>query len=184
MCLLLLLSRLVVSDSVQPCRWQPTRLPCPWDSPGKNSGMGCHFLLQCMKVKSESEVAQSCPTLRDPMDYSPPGSSVHGIFQARVLEWGAIAFSEKCVYVLLYISFFFSYKRWQCIHSFILFIFICICLFQWDETPRSRVTVSKGTHIYKVDRSCYSTTRNQSRHICTGNDDQTPVFRTETGVAH
>ena len=73
--------------------WQPTRLPCPWDSPGKNTGMGCHFLLQCMKVKSESEVAQSCSTLRDPMDCSPPGSSIHGIFQARVLEWGAIAFS-------------------------------------------------------------------------------------------
>ena len=67
--------------------------PCPWDSPGKNTGVGCHFLLQCMKVKSQSEVAQSCPTLRDPMDCSPPGSSVHGIFQARVLEWGAITFS-------------------------------------------------------------------------------------------
>ena len=76
----------VTSDSVQPHRWQPTRLPCPWDSPGKNTGVGCHFLLQCMKVKSEREVAQSCPTLSDPMDYSPPGSSVHGIFQARVLE--------------------------------------------------------------------------------------------------
>ena len=67
--------------------------PHPWDSPGKNTGVGCHFLLQCIKVKSESEVAQSCPTLRDPMDCSLPGSSVHGIFQARVLEWGAIAFS-------------------------------------------------------------------------------------------
>ena len=74
-------------------RWQPTRLPCPWDSPGKNTGVGCHFLLQCVKVKSESEVAQSCPTLSDPMDCSLPGSSIHGIFQARVLEWGAIAFS-------------------------------------------------------------------------------------------
>ena len=64
----------------------------PWDSPGKNTGVGCHFLLQCMKVNSESEVSQPCPTLRDPMDRSLPGSSVHGIFQARVLEWGAIAF--------------------------------------------------------------------------------------------
>ena len=82
-----------MSDSVRPHRRQPTRLPHPWDSPGKNTGVGCHFLLQCMKVKSESEVAQSCLTLRDPMDCSPPGSSVHGIFQARVLEWGAIAFS-------------------------------------------------------------------------------------------
>ena len=77
-----------MSDSVRPHRRQPTRLPHPWDSPGKNTGVGCHFLLQCMKAKSESEVAQSCPTLRDPMDCSLPGSSVHGIFQARVLEWG------------------------------------------------------------------------------------------------
>ena len=82
-----------MSDSVWPHRQQPTRLPRPWDSPGKNTGVGCHFLLQCMKVKSESQVAQSCLTLSDPMDYSLPGSSVHGIFQARVLEWGAIAFS-------------------------------------------------------------------------------------------
>ena len=73
---------------------QPTRLRRPWDSPGKNTEVGCHFLLQCVKVKSESEVAQSCPTLSDPMDCSLPGSSIHGIFQARVLEWGAIAFSE------------------------------------------------------------------------------------------
>ena len=83
-----------MSDSVQPHRQQPTRLRCPWDSPGKNTGVVCHFLLQCMKVKSESEVAQSCPTLHDPMDCSLPGSSVHGIFQARVLEWGAIAYSS------------------------------------------------------------------------------------------
>ena len=76
-----------------PQRWQHTRLPHPWDSPGKNTGVGCHFLLQCMKVKRESEVAQSCPTPSDPMDCSPPGSSIHGIFQASVLEWGAIAFS-------------------------------------------------------------------------------------------
>ena len=67
--------------------------PRPWDSPGKNTGVGCHFLLQCMKVKSGSKVTQSCLTLHDPMDCSLPGSSVHGIFQARVLEWGAIAFS-------------------------------------------------------------------------------------------
>ena len=65
----------------------------PWDSPGKNTGKGCHFLLQCIKVKSESEVTQSCPTLRNPMYSSLPGSSIHGIFQARVLEWSAIAFS-------------------------------------------------------------------------------------------
>ena len=78
-------------------RRQPTRLPCPWDSLGKNTGVGCHFLLQCMKVKSESELAQSCLTLSNPMDCSLPGSS-HGIFQARVLEWGAIAFSKHNIY--------------------------------------------------------------------------------------
>ena len=86
------------AKSLQSCphrrhRWQPTRCPHPWDSPGKNTGVGCHFLLQCMKVKSESEDAQSYPTLSDLMDCSLPGSSTHGIFQARVLEWGAIAFS-------------------------------------------------------------------------------------------
>ena len=82
-----------MSDSVRPHRRQPTRLPHPWDSPGKNTGVGCRFLLQRMKVKSESEVAQSCQTLSDPMDCRLPGSSIHGIFQAGVLEWGAIAFS-------------------------------------------------------------------------------------------
>ena len=87
-----------MSDSVQPHRWQPTRLPRPWDSPGKNTGVGCHFLLQCMKVKSEREVAQSCLTLCDPMDCSLPCSSVHGTFQARVLEWIAIAFSRLTHY--------------------------------------------------------------------------------------
>ena len=84
----------VVSDSVRPHRQQATRLPCPWDSPGKSTGVGCHCLLQSMKVKSASEVTQSCLTLSDPMDCSPPGSSAPGILQARVLEWGAIAFSN------------------------------------------------------------------------------------------
>ena len=84
-----------MSDSVRPQRRQPTWLCHPRDSPGKNTGVGCHFLLQCMKVKSESEVTLSCLTLSDPMDCSPPGSSVHGIFQARVLEWGAMAFSAE-----------------------------------------------------------------------------------------
>ena len=100
--LLLLLSHSVVSNSVQPHRPQPTRLPRPWDSPGKNTGVVCHFLLQCMKVKSESEIAQWFPTLSNPMDCSPPGSSVHGIFQARGLEWGAIAFSNT--YIHMYIN--------------------------------------------------------------------------------
>ena len=87
--LLLLLSRF---SCVQLC--VTTRLRRPWDTLGKNTGVGCHFLRQCIKVKSESEVAQSCPTPRDPMDCSPPGSYVHGISQARVLECVAIAFSD------------------------------------------------------------------------------------------
>ena len=90
-----------MSDSVRPHRWQPTRLLCLWDSLGKKTGVGCHCLLQCMKVKSESEVTQLCPTLSDPMDCSLSGSSVHGIFQARVLEWGAFAFSNIDAYVIL-----------------------------------------------------------------------------------
>ena len=83
-----------MSNSARPHRWQPNRLLHPWDSPGKNTAVGCHFLPQCMKVKSESEVTQSCPTLSHSMDWSLPGSSIHGIFQARVLEWVAIAFSD------------------------------------------------------------------------------------------
>ena len=95
------MEKLYATKSLQSCptlrphRQQPTRLPHLWDSPGKNTGVGCHFLLHYMKVKSESEVTQSCPTLSNPMDCSLPGSSFHGIFQARVLEWGAIAFSKK-----------------------------------------------------------------------------------------
>ena len=117
----------VVSDSVWPHRRQPTRLRHPWDSPCKNTGVGCHLLLQCMKVKSESEVAQSCPTLRDPMDCSLPDSSVHGIFQARVPEWGAIAFSERyCIHIqlniLMYLLIFtFTKKK----HCFVLPFKIC-----------------------------------------------------------
>ena len=105
-----------MSDSVQPPRWQPTRLPCPWDSPGKNTGVGCHFLLQCMKVKSENEVAQLFPTLSDPMDCSLPASSINGIFQARVLEWGAIAFSRNC----------FRYFKWKVSFSKLL------CVNEWS----------------------------------------------------
>ena len=77
------------------CDPTDSRLCHPWNSPGKNTGVGCHFLLQCMKVKSESEVAQSCPTLCDPMDCSLPGSSVHGIFQARVLEYSRLFTSTR-----------------------------------------------------------------------------------------
>ena len=115
-----------MSDSVRPHRRQPTRLHRPWDSPGKNTGVGCHFLLQCMKVKSESEAAQSCPTLRDPMDCSLIGSSVHGIFQARVLEWGAIAFSDdisrQCI------------KKWR--HHFA------------DKGPYSRSYGFSSSHVW------------------------------------
>ena len=103
-----------MSDSVWPHRRQPTRLPCPWDSPGKNIGVDCHFFLQCMKVKSESEVAQLCPTLSDPMDCSLPSSSVHGIFQARVLEWVAIAFSIIYIYIYTYTQIY-SPTRLQCL---------------------------------------------------------------------
>ena len=90
-----------MSDSVRPQRRQPTRLPHPWDSPGKNTGVGCHFLLQSMKVKSESEVSQSRPSPSDPLDCSPPCSSVHETFQARVLEWGAIATCSQIQYLSL-----------------------------------------------------------------------------------
>ena len=93
-----------MSDSVRPLRRQPTRLPHPWDSPGKNTGVGCHFLHQCMKVKSESEVAQLCPTLGNSMDCSLPGSSIHGILQAKVLEWSAIAFSMLSRLVITFLS--------------------------------------------------------------------------------
>ena len=107
-----------MSDSVRRYRRQPTRLPHSWDSLGKNTEVGCHLLLQCMKVKSESEVAQSCLTLSDPMDCSPPGSSVRGIFQARVPEWGAIAFSTKKGTTLTKIA------------VFILFYFFCnFCMY-------------------------------------------------------
>ena len=99
-----------MSDSVWPHRRQPTRLSHLWDSPGKNTGVGCHFLLQSMKVKSESEVTQSCPTLSDPMDCSPPGSSVHGIFQARVLEWGATWELPKCALMEEWMK---TYLKWN-----------------------------------------------------------------------
>ena len=94
-------SRSVMSDSVRPHRWQPTRLPYPWDSPGKNTGVGCHFLLQWVKVKSLSRVRLLATPLTTAYQAPPSmgfsrGSSIHGIFQARVLEWVAIAFSGEC----------------------------------------------------------------------------------------
>ena len=102
-----------MSDSVRPDRQQPTRLPHTWDSSGKNTGVGCHFLLQCIQVKNESEVTQSCLTLSDPMDCSLPGSSVHGIFQARVLEWVAIAFSFSLLMGVLIDTHTHSQESWQ-----------------------------------------------------------------------
>ena len=114
-----------MSDPVQPHRQQPTRLPRPWDSPGKNTEVGCHFLLQCMKVKSESEVAQSCPTLSDPMYCSLPGSSVHGIFHARVLEWVAIAFS-------------------------ILYLVVCVCWSQSSNLSLSSFPPSTHKFVFYI----------------------------------
>ena len=127
-----------MSDSVRPQRRQPTRLPHPWDSPGKNTGVGCHFLLQCMKGKSESEVAQSCPTLRDPMVCSLPGSSVHGICQARVLEWGAIAFSKK--YSSLSIRFL----------TIVLSIYTYIEIYKKVLAPGIKIYCTIYTYLFRV----------------------------------
>ena len=120
-----------MSESVRPRRRQPTRLPRPWDSPGKNTGEGCHFLLQGMKVKSEREVTQSCLTLRDPMDCSLPGSSVRGIFQARVLEWGTIAFSKDNTigYIIDSTFFIFEVSTWS-ILNVIWKLVICESIFK------------------------------------------------------
>ena len=133
---------------MRPHRRQPTRLPCPWDSPGKNTGVGCHFLLQCMKVKSESEVAQSCLTLSDPVDCSLPGSSAHGIFQARVLEWVATAVSLKkakwaikkgftfqvCTCNSLFYIIYICYILMTAgifISTYLLLFFMCVCDSSW-----------------------------------------------------
>ena len=96
-----------MSDSVQPHRRQPTRLHRPWDSPGKNTGVGCHFLLQCRKVKSESEVAQSCPTLSDTMDCSPPGKST-GVGCHCLLPYMSFQRQFRCVRVTLPVSLYVS----------------------------------------------------------------------------
>ena len=117
-----------MSDSVWPQRRLPTRLPHPWDSPDKNTGVGCHFHLQCMKVKSESEVAQSCPTPSDPMDYSLPGPSIHRIFQAGVLEWVAIAFSEYLLYI----------------YTISYYMFLLYITFQMNSLNPSIILITKG----------------------------------------
>ena len=120
-------SRVQLSATLR--RRQSIRLLRPWDSPGKNTGVGCHFLLQCMEVKSEIEVTELCPTLSDPMDCSLPDSSVHGIFQARVLEWGAIAFSV------------WSNKHWQYLLLRLL----------WTKDSGAAFPLSQAS--YKVGRS-------------------------------
>ena len=158
----------VVSDSVRPHRQQPTRLRRPWDSPGKNTGVGCHFLLQCMKVKTEREVAQSCPTLRDPMDCSLPGSSVHGIFQARVLEWVASAFStpstQRHPKKANNIPPFADYVRWLPIYH----------EFQWTEPFHSCFQGCPlcHTHMHFVlfPRSCVGVTFSPCSFLCAKGD--------------
>ena len=126
-----------MSDSVWLHRRQPTSLLCPWDSPGKNTGVGSHFLLQCMKVKSESEVAQLCWTLSDPMDCSLPGSSIHGIFQARVLEWGAIAFSRWFFLPLIYLATVFLILDFLPLKQYRV-----VTTITWSAMSRKKITVN------------------------------------------
>ena len=148
-----------MSDSVWPHRRQLTRLLRPWDSPGKNTGVSCHFLLQCIKVKSESEVAQSCPTLSDPMDCSLPGSSVHGIFQARVLEWVALNTWEVLKMIIesmdnylvefFPLNFLFPCSMWHLssLTSYLMHALGALSLNRWT----TRVVLSYG--IFKVPSS-------------------------------
>ena len=135
-----------MSDSVRLQRRQPTRLPCPWDSPGKNTGVGCHFLLQCMKVRSESEVAQSCLTPSDPMDCSLPGSSVHGICQARVLEWGAIAFSTLWLQILLI-------KIQDSLISHSPFLHLLPTIFSNKETRSKTIKILLSSYVFHLNTS-------------------------------
>ena len=108
-----------------PIDGSPRGSPVLGISPGKNTGVGCHFLLQCMKVKSESEVAQSCLTLSDPMDCSPPGCSVHGIFQARVLEWG-----DTCIIVYIFKNLgIVCLEKWDNIYYILYYNAICYYIF-------------------------------------------------------
>ena len=146
-----------MSNSVRHHRRQPPRLPHPWDSPGKNTGVGCHFLLQCMKVKSESEVAQSCPTLRDPMDCSLPGSSVHGIFQARVLEWGSIVFSgENIIWshqipqILLKSPVSSLAKSTKITQQWALYFFLIV----WSQSTEEKITVTNTKQCIMTEDKC------------------------------
>ena len=160
-----------MSDSVRPLRRQPTRLLCLWDSPGKNTGVGCHFLLQCMKVKSESEVAQSCLILRNPMDCSLPGSSTHGIFQTRVLEWLAVqnqglAFLETSRRGFLFFFFFLPLPvsgSSGCLVAFGILTAISICIFMWPTSLYISVSLQRcrdgacGAHLLVSLLSCEDT---------------------------
>ena len=130
---------------MRPHRRQPTRHHRPWDFPGKNTGVGCHFLLQCMKVKSESEVIQSCLTLHDTMDCSLPGSSVHGIFQAKVLEWVAIAFSDYTIYFRLILTIIIKYSNIVLI-SFHFFPTSFLISISWLLFSRSVMSDSLGPY--------------------------------------
>ena len=133
-----------MSDSVRPHRRQPIRLPRPWDSPGKNTGVSCHFLLQCMKVKSESEVAQSCPTLSDPMDCSPPGSSIHGIFQAGVLEWAVISFSKRFMLTPAKGS-----RAWQVFRTLLLNGgVVVVVVMGFEQSPREALVTQPLTSFF------------------------------------
>ena len=141
---------------MRPHRWQPTRLPRPWDSPGNNTGLGCHFLLQCMKKKSESEVTQSCPTLCDPMDCSSPGSSFHEIVQARVLEWVAIAFSAVRASEHLFSSL-------RCVYLFLTFLhrikLFDIAFADCIEVASLRYLLKTNENYYLRYKKCYLTSR-------------------------
>ena len=142
-------------DYVRPHRRQTTRLPHPWDSLGKNTGVGCHFLLQCMKVKSESEVAQLCPTLSDSMDCSLPGSSSHGIFQARVLEWAATALTFKNWLSITILIHDICHSLWgkEC-HSIFLYDcsdFLEVAAFQEKpELELNSYVIQSGVHIISL----------------------------------
>ena len=140
-----------MSNSVRPHRRQPTRLPHPWDSTGKNTGVGCHVLLPCMKVKRESEVAQSCLTLSDPMDCSLPGSSIHGIFQARVLEWGDIAFSVTACWFLINLALL-KLRKWKKVLEWPLDVSITLWLpvtVQPDEAESNLSRRTMQTVVYR-----------------------------------
>ena len=125
-----------MSDSVGPHKRQPTRLPCHWDSPGKNTGVGCHFLLQCMKVRNESEVTQSCPTLRNPMDCSLRGPPSMGF--ARQEYWSGVPLPSPCLWLNYY--YFFS------LDSFSLFLYFLTFLVKFSFWNLKKARKLKLSH--------------------------------------